>query len=251
MTQSGDDAGVDASVPVDFCAEQLAHTYVSLVSFENNRRDLAASPNPMSSAVNPSYVSFDLTGSMLECPAPTNRAICDDPDAESVVVTADSGVSSINCTTGYNAVGENAPDGHCLVDGGTSRTAVHLVAKDLTDWGMNIGVELRQNCNNSTDPDASMYPGYPCYVNAAAEGFKGVSVWARLGSDDPSLAQTALVQIGDPATSSELGGTYPFNTPRLCGDAPCVMGVGPPPKSPCSAIPSARESLSVRRGSST
>src|SRR5437016_10010756 len=56
------DAGVDALAPVDFCAEQLSHTYVSLVSFENDRRDLAASPNPMNPAVNPSYVSFDLTG---------------------------------------------------------------------------------------------------------------------------------------------------------------------------------------------
>jgi hypothetical protein len=259
------EAGAEASGPIDFCAEQRTHTYASIASFENyrnNQFDLAASPNPGNSQQNPSYVSFDLTGSMYGCdtqnlpdtaPPLLNPGLCDQPDAQSSTRQSGDGVvSAIGCKTGYNAVAEVAPDGHCLVDGGTSRAALHLVGSDLSDWGMNLGVELRQNCNNDIDPEAGS-AAFPCYVNARLEQFKGISLWARLGSDDPSLATTAIVQIGDPATSSQLGGSagmlvgqYPFNGwpldggpvgPPLCGDTPCNPGVGPPPKSPVQCDP--------------
>jgi hypothetical protein len=216
----------------DACAIQSAYTYKPIVGYEGNGAlDLAASPNPTNSGTNPSYVSFDLTGLLFGC---TNSP-CTQPDDQLVFLVdaaSPNAVSAISCVTGYNAVAEVLPKadpGHCLVDGGRANEGVHLRATGLTNWGMNLGIDLRQNCYQMSMTFAD-FPNIdagtanqPCYYDARS--WTGVSFWARLGSSDS--VTNAIVTIGDPDTAGVLGGTYPFNA-LLCGDAPCVNGSGPP-----------------------
>jgi hypothetical protein len=235
VSDAATDAGVQPSE--DPCVIQSSYTYKPITGFEGDRTlDLAASPNITNPNTNPSYTSFDLTGFLFGCnstidPAPTVCA----PAVEHVYAVdakAPLTVSGIQCTTGFNAVPEDLPPddpGHCLIDGGKAGQGAHLRATGLGKWGMNMGIDLRQNCyvsstvGDSPNIDASAFPNQPCYFDA--RGWTGISFWARLGSSDS--ATNAILTIGDPLTAGVLGGTYPFNA-QLCGDAPCDAGAGPP-----------------------
>jgi hypothetical protein len=234
------DAAADAGVATseDACAIQSAYSFRRIVGFENdNPADLA----PSNTSTNPSYVSFDLTGGMFACTG--NCGTRELADFYGVDAAPPHGVpvSSLQCMTGYNPIAEKLPNGdtgHCLVDGGTATQGLHLRAVNLTNWGMNLGVELRQNCNNTMDPNAPPSGAQPCYFDAG--GWTGISFWARIGTSDVSLSAggvlpagpsvtNAILTIGDPQTSGALGGIYPDNPmPPICGDTPCVMGQGPP-----------------------
>jgi hypothetical protein len=136
------------------------------------------------------------------------------------------------CTTGFNpTVAEVPPVARC----GADSLALHLRANaasnlGLTKWGMNVGFDFRQNntpnargvaCAGQTNPDAGT-PANPCFVDASA--WTGIAFWALLGPGTPEPA-TALATVTDRHTASQLGSTNPDND-LLCGDPPCVAGVG-------------------------
>lgn len=237
----GGDAAVDvdAGPPLaddDACAIQSAFAYQPIVGFEgNNTFDLAASPNPTpdNGGVNPSYVSFDLTGVMFGCTTGCDIQVAD------MDFTGDGGGGIGGCVTGYNPVAEklaSGDPGHCLLDGGHAKEGIHLRAQGLTNWGMNLGMDLRQNCynNNMTVGDNPAidagFPNQPCYFDARP--WTGISLWARLGSSDS--VTNAIITISDPDTAGQLGGTYPFNA-LTCGSSPC--GSMPPTQAPFQCDP--------------
>jgi hypothetical protein len=164
------------------------------------------------------YASYDLTGTMWGCQL-TTLGTCAVSDETPVVP------DPLQCRTGYAVFQqESLPASRCGADG----YGLHLSAPPdgggLTGWGMNLSIDFRQNCNGTSDPDAGV--GFtPCFVDASR--WTGISFWARLGPQ--STGATALVTVGDPHTSSQIGDTppynlqYPFNE-RLCGDPPCVPG---------------------------
>jgi hypothetical protein len=127
---------------------------------------------------------------------------------------------------------------------GTDGSALHLLASGsidagmeaagLTGWGMNVGIDLRQNCACPAPPMQCLQLAHPelgcqttamCTMNGAcffdATGYTGISFWAMLGPK--STGAVALATVADPNTAGVLGGTYPFND-LICGDPPCVAG---------------------------
>jgi hypothetical protein len=184
------------------------------------------------------YVSFDATGTLFQSGQPVMGI-------DSAEAIADGGPRQ--CLTGYSATsGDRLPTKRC----GTDSTALHLFATGdvdagaqdagLTGWGMNVGIDLRQNCTCPAPPTpcpqvthpelgcqtatnqtgGSCSPmGAPCFFDAS--GYTGISFWAMLGPQ--STASVALATVSDPNTGGQLGGTYPFND-LICGDPPCVAG---------------------------
>jgi hypothetical protein len=131
------------------------------------------------------------------------------------------------CQTGYTVTQDALPQARC----GTDLTGLHLRAGDagtsgLTGSGMEVDIDLRQNCflmsntGDGTGPD-------PCFFDAT--GWTGLSFWALLGPQ--SSGHMGLSALFDPNTASQLGGGYPFNT-LVCGNPPCVSGV--PPATTCN-----------------
>lgn len=231
------DAGFDATLGqldpsfADPCQAAGAFTYQPFAAFDDTPSGVLGDLAGTYAA----YISYDLSGALYECVQPIA------PVVEGIVVP-DAG----QCMTGYQGsaggngtVGEQMPLSHC----GSQGYGLHLRATGLTGWGMNVGIDLRQNCNGvSTAAAADAGGTHPCFFDAT--GWKGVSFWARLGfADSPGSgalsgqpATTLLVTVADTSTANELGGSagatigsYPFNGPSdggppVCGSYPCIVG---------------------------
>jgi hypothetical protein len=241
------DAGTDSTTTEqvlgphdpDPCTAAGAFDFQPIATFDS-ADDGLASPSAV-------YVSYDGTGTIYLCDSPgslcseaseqpylTNPFLC----GNCVDGPGDSGsdssgaCSGCTCASGNNAGQEMLPQKRCGVD----EYGMHLRAnagcgEGLTNWGMNVGFDFRQNatCAGQTDPDAGTVAN-PCYFDAT--GWTGVSFWALLGSATSDACDAgepgspvALAVVADPNTSSELGSVNPDNT-CLCGDPPCVDGVG-------------------------
>lgn len=217
----------------DPCQLSQGYTFLPIETFEGMNQN----PNaPDLAGQYAMFVSSDLTGIPFE--------YCASGCTFSMTEGQISGLGG--CTTGYSTTGQPLPSPRC----GTDLNGLHLFTADMTGWGMNVGIELRQDCNGTTDPDAgTLTPPCPsstcaglCYQDA--RDWDGLSFWARMGSDpvlppnDAGLvsatapvATTMLVTILDPNTASQLNGKYPFNnqaTDHICGDMPCMNGINPP-----------------------
>ena len=188
------------------------------------------------------YVSYDGTGSLYEAQCgvmgfcnessvfPSLPFLCGNcaplPDAGNC--------AGCQCASGYNLtlepMGEQAPQPRC----GSAARGLHLRGDadggaGLTGWGMNVGIELRQNCANTTDP-GSPDAATPCFFDAT--GWTGLSFWALLGTQTTG-SPVLLATVGDRGTSGQLGGAvgtppekaYPLNDLQ-CGDPPCTDSVG-------------------------
>lgn len=236
---STEEAGVDATLGqqldpsfADPCQAAQAFTYQPLLSFDNapggNPADLGQTYAP--------YVSYDLTGTLFQCNSTCANSV---PPVETQVAA-----DPVMCMTGYQPSTtqcEQMPVAHCSTMPNYGIYGLHLRADGLTAWGMNVGIDLRQNCNGVTTA-AAPTNRTPCFFDAT--GWTGISFWARLGfGDDPDAAPptgqratTLLVTVADPSTATELGGNagvpigpYPFNGPSdggppVCGQYPCQVG---------------------------
>lgn len=249
-TETPVDAGVDATLGqldpafADPCQAAAVFTYQPLASFDDEVTSPGGNPNDLAGPYAP-YVSYDLSGTLYECYVPGEL-----PPLGNILPEEDAAVTDpALCMTGYQpstvlaqGIGEVMPVSHC----GSQGYGLHLRAKGLTDWGMNIGIDLRQNCNNTTTAEAGAGHSPACFFDAT--GWKGVSFWARLGFGDYAASDgsvpvstdarstTLLITAGDPGTSNELGGgagvpigSYPFNGPPdggppVCGSYPCLYG---------------------------
>lgn len=242
--------GADLLGPADTdpCTVSAGFTFWPIASFGPDN-----SANPDHAQNTTIYVSYDGSGTLYqascspaalatntpcsEMPAlPAHPFLCSacaqDPDA--------SNCTGCGCASGYSPgiTGEPPPQPRC---GGSDNQALHLHAdsdnpEGLTLWGMNVGIELRQNCTtpNGGMPDAgSPEAGKPCYFDATE--WTGLSFWALLGPQNTG-SQVLLATVGDRDTSGQLGGgtsagspptplAYPFNDLR-CGDPPCTAGLG-------------------------
>jgi hypothetical protein len=238
------DAAVDAAqgVPVadtpsdpDPCLTSQQFEYQSLANFDPGVPALAG---PFST-----YVSYDGSGTLYEpsCSAGTSCVEgVESPDiystlcANCVAGPDGAGCSLCSCTSGYNPPAQEIPP---VPRCGTDRGALHLHADTpdgggLSAWGMNVGIDLRQNCNTATRPDcsdalSSNKPSGPSFFDA--RDWTGISFWALLG---PSSGSTALATLADPSTAGVLGGVYPFNN-LVCGNAACMAFT--PPDNHCTS----------------
>jgi hypothetical protein len=214
----GADAGADATETLtsvgpsdpDPCVTSQDFEYQVLTSFVAG--DGIAGPYA-------TYVSYDTTGLLYQ---------------DGIALTEQS-VNAAECETGYTATSDPLSPARCGSDstglrlfatGGTFNAAGNGVPNDagLTGWGMNVGTDLRQNCNmallpNCSDAPSSNPPTGPSYFDATE--WTGISFWAMLGPG--SSGTSALVTVPDPNTAGVLGGTYPFND-LTCGNAACVAG---------------------------
>jgi hypothetical protein len=237
------DAGVDATASAlgpedpDPCGASQTfaetHDILPIATFDS------ASNNGLASASGTIYVSSDATGILWGCFSA--GASCD-VSTESQIYSAQVGpIACSNCLG--NADGGGCEGCECATGNGnagqevlpSSETrcgdsyALHLRADTadgggLSMWGMNVGIDLRHNpnCPDQTNPDAGSAAN-PCVFDAS--GWTGIAFWALLGPG--SSATTALVTVGDPQTSSQLGGneapelSYPNNLLK-CGNPPCA-----------------------------
>ncbi len=229
--------GTDGST--DPCVTSQAFDFQPIMSFGQNQGSDIGGPAT-------GYVSYDGTGGATSCEPDLPEdggmfgcqmgSLCD--LAGNNVETLFTGF--MGCNTGFAAQSELLPP---AFDRCGDKFALHLRATNLSGWGMNLGIELRQNTGCSTivtpaidasaGPDASVAGSGLCWFDATS--WTGISFWARLGSNDSAM--TALMTIGDPLTSSNLGSAAPFND-ILCGDPACGTPNGvtaiPCAMSPCT-----------------
>ncbi|MDP9000993.1 MAG: hypothetical protein M3O46_12870 [Myxococcota bacterium] len=182
------------------------------------------------------YVSSDLTGRLFGCIDPSGNPATLCTVSMEVAVDTD----PIKCHTGWQPSimeGTRLPQTHCGVDGGLDGHGMHLHATGatagldgggLTNWGMNLGIDFRQNCTCPSQPDAAIgtcaapTEAYgPCVFDAT--GWTGISFWALLGPE--STGSTALLTVADPSTAGQVGGFYPYNELK-CGDPGCIYDAG-------------------------
>jgi hypothetical protein len=210
-------ATVDGGVPApqsmlsgpldpDPCDASSGFIFHSIANF--NDGDAAGGPYS-------AYVSYDTTGTLF-----TSSMVSGRPPMLVPVM----GIDPVSCVTGYQAgiPADKLPTSRC----GTDPYALHLLATgspdgggQLTGWGMNVSVDLRQNCTGQMEDAGAVGQYGPCYLDAT--GWTGVSFWALL--DPLSTGAVALATVADPNTAGVLGGIYPFNE-LTCGNPPCVAG---------------------------
>jgi hypothetical protein len=238
------DAAVDATGPgplsvgpldSDPCLTSQQFEFESIANFSANLPALA-----MPGAV---YVSYDGSGRLYQQECILGASCFENVPEQDIYSTlcanclidpASGGCGGCTCTSGYNPVPPEIPP---IPRCGTDRAALHLHADTadgggLADWGMNVGIDLRQNCSGTMDGDAgprNVTDGgpspTPCYFDA--RDWTGISFWALLGSE-PS-GTTALATLADRSTASALGGVYPDNnqTNPVCGNKPCAATMPP------------------------
>jgi hypothetical protein len=202
--------------------------------------------SPQLAGPNSAYVSYDGTGTLYTPSCSLGISCVENISFSDIYSTLCSncsgspdggigGCGGCSCTSGYNPpLTEIPPSARC----GADRNALHLHADapggaGLTAWGMNVGIDLRQNCNTASLPDCSNAmtsnpPTGPAFFDARE--WTGISFWALLGSG-PS-GTTALATVADPSTAGVLGGVYPFND-LVCGNGPCTPNT--PPDNHCTS----------------
>ncbi len=204
----------------DPCGASTALDFRPIATFDSVDDGLASS-----TAI---YVSYDGSGTLYMCDTP--GSLCNESSEQAFLTkpflcgNCSGACAGCTCASGNNGGQELLPQKRCGVDA----YGLHLRADSggdggLTNWGMNVGFDFRQNpaCAGQTDPSAGTAAN-PCFFDAT--GWTGVSFWA-LACPGTSGAAVGLANVTDLDTAGQLGSVNPDNG-LVCGDPPCQSDVG-------------------------